>query len=307
MTATVGEVGVLGDGWRFERKLDGFRCLAWVDGTDARLRSRSGQSFDEALPELRAAISDQTIGRAILDGELVGYDAEGTSFQQLQRRIGRRPQPGAGAEVAVGFVAFDLLWFADHDLRPLDLDTRVSTLREVVTPGGLVALSEPLEGDGPALLADACARGWEGLVAKRRGSTYVGRRSGDWRKIKCTRSQEVVVGGWTDPQGSRDGLGALLVGVHDAAGLRYAGRVGTGFDAEALRALPPVLASLERVTSPFVDAVRERGAHWIEPQIVIQVDFREWSDAGRLRNPSFRGLRDDKQASEVIREGQPPW
>lgn len=311
MTATVAERRgsapdrTLGEGWTFERKLDGYRCLAWIDGPagggGVALRSRTGQSYDAALPELRASLRDQVLGRAILDGELVAYDGDRTSFQRLQRRIGVRPSPGAEL-VEVRFVAFDLLWFDAHDLRPLDLASRIATLRQVVAPGGLVELAAPLQGDPVDLLARACADGWEGLMAKRLGSTYQPRRSKDWRKLKCTASQEVVVGGWTEPSGSRTGLGALLVGVHDETGLRYAGKVGTGFDAEALRTLPRLLTEIERPTSPFVDPVKERTAHWVEPQLVAAVEFGEWSEGGRLRHPSFQGLRTDKVPAEVVRE-----
>ena len=139
-------------------------------------------------------------------------------------------------------------------------------------------------------------------MAKRLGSTYQARRSKDWRKLKCTASQEVVVGGWTEPSGSRTGLGALLVGVHDETGLRYAGKVGTGFDTEALRTLPKALTAIERPTSPFVDVVKERTAHWVEPRLVAAVEFGEWSEAGRLRHPSFGGLRTDKAPADVVRE-----
>lgn len=311
MTATVAErrgaapERALGEGWTFERKLDGYRCLAWVEGPaggdDVALRSRTGQSYDAALPELRASLRSQVLGRAILDGELVAYDGDRTSFQRLQRRIGVRPTSGAEL-VEVRFVAFDLLWFDAHDLRPLDLGSRTEMLRQVVEPGGLVELTEALEGDPAELLAHACAAGWEGLMAKRIGSTYQPRRSRDWRKLKCTASQEVVVGGWTEPSGSRTGLGALLVGVHDGSGLRYAGKVGTGFDTEALRTLPRLLADLERPTSPFVDPVKERTAHWIDPQLVAAVEFGEWSEGGRLRHPSFQGLRTDKDPRQVVRE-----
>ncbi|HRW39853.1 MAG: non-homologous end-joining DNA ligase [Acidimicrobiales bacterium] len=295
----------LGEGWAFERKLDGYRCLAWVDGPSGgdgvALRSRTGQSFDAALVELRASLRDQVLGRAILDGELVAYEGDRTSFQRLQRRIGVRPLPGAEL-VEVRLVAFDLLWFDDHDLRPLDLASRTEALRQVVRPGGLVEVAEPLHGDPAELLARACAAGWEGLVAKRLGSSYQPRRSRDWRKLKCTASQEVVVGGWTEPSGSRTGLGALLVGVHDETGLRYAGKVGTGFDTDDLRTLPRALTAIERSSSPFVDRVKERTAHWVEPQLVAAVEFGEWSEGGRLRHPSFQGLRVDKDPADVVRE-----
>jgi bifunctional non-homologous end joining protein LigD len=316
MTATTTDRRGFDDGWTLERKLDGFRCLAWVDGEaggdGVRLRSRAGQSYDVELPELRASLRQQVLGRAILDGELVAMDGDRTSFQLLQQRIGGwrtalgpRTAAAAGERPEVRFVAFDLLWFDAHDLRPLDLASRLATLRQVVAPGGLVDVSQPLDGEASELLASACAAGWEGLVAKRLASTYQAKRSRDWCKLKCTASQEVVIGGWTEPSGSRTGLGALLVGVHDERGLRYAGKVGSGFDHDALRALPRLLGELEQPTSPFVDPVRERGAHWTHPQLVAQVTFGEWSDGGRLRHPRFDGLRADKDPASVVRESPP--
>jgi bifunctional non-homologous end joining protein LigD len=306
MTATTTDRRAFGEGWTFERKLDGYRCLAWVDGDGVALRSRTGQSFDAALGELRTSLREQVLGRAILDGELVAMDGDRTSFHRLQRRIGVRPSAHAGPLAEVRFVAFDLLWFDQHDLRPLDLASRRAALDEVLAPGGLVDRSVPLEGDGPSLFDAACAAGWEGLIAKRLGSRYLAKRSRDWCKLKCTASQEVVIGGWTEPSGSRTGLGALLVGVHDERGLRYAGKVGTGFDADALRTLPAALGAIERPTSPFVDPVKERTAHWVAPQLVAQVSFVEWSDAGRLRHPSFGGLRTDKDPVSVVREVPAP-
>jgi bifunctional non-homologous end joining protein LigD len=308
MTATTTDRRSFDDGWVLERKLDGFRCLAWVDGDaggdGVHLRSRTGMSYDALLPEVRSALRSQVVGRAILDGELVAMEGDRTSFQRLQQRIGGwrgGPKPGDG-DVEVRFVAFDLLWFDAHDLRPLDLAARTATLRDIVRPEGLIEVAEPLVGSAEELFARACASGWEGLMAKRLGSTYQPKRSKDWCKLKCTASQQVVVGGWTEPSGSRTGVGALLVGVHDDRGLRYAGKVGSGFDHEALRTLPRVLGERERPTSPFVDVVRERGAHWIEPVLVAQVTFSEWSDGGRLRHPRFDGLRTDEDPASVVRE-----
>ena len=158
-------------------------------------------------------------------------------------------------------------------------------------------------GDGAALLADACAQGWEGLIAKRADAAYAGGRSRDWLKLKCVRDQEFVVGGWTDPGGARHGLGALLVGYHDTTGdLRYAGKVGTGFDEAALTMLHGRLADLHTATSPFVDAVREKGQHWVRPDLVAAVGFSEWTGDGRLRHPRYQGLREDKDPRQVVRE-----
>jgi bifunctional non-homologous end joining protein LigD len=163
-------------------------------------------------------------------------------------------------------------------------------------------LSEALPGDAEELLAAACARGWEGLIAKRRGSTYQPRRSKDWLKLKCVHAQEVVVGGFTEPKGSRTGLGALLVGVYDGDELRYAGKVGTGFDNATLHALYQDLSGRERSSSPFSGSVREPAVHWVEPTLVVEVGFGEWTASGHLRHPRYLGLRPDKDARDVVRE-----
>jgi ATP-dependent DNA ligase len=156
---------------------------------------------------------------------------------------------------------------------------------------------------GREYFEDACGRGWEGVIAKRAASRYRGGRSKDWLKFKCVRDQEFVVGGFTEPQGSRAGFGALLVGYHDGPGpLRYAGKVGTGYDERTLRALRARMDSLERDSSPFQDRVREKGAHWIEPELVVQVGFTEWTTDGMLRHPRYQGERTDKPAEDVVKE-----
>ena len=284
-----------GDDWVFERKLDGYRCLAWVDGDDVRLRSRNGLSFDDAYPEVARGLARRAHGRMVLDGEVVALVDGQTSFERLQQRAG-------DPEVEVHFVAFDLLWFDGNDVRPLPFDDRRAALGHVLEPGGPIVLSEALAGDAEQLLASACALGWEGLIAKRRGSSYQPRRSKDWLKLKCVRSQEVVVGGFTDPTGSRAGLGALLVGVYDGDDLRFAGKVGTGFDAATLAQLYGELQAIERSTSPFTPAPKVAGVHWVEPTIVVQVGFGEWTSSGHLRHPRHLGRRPDKDPRTVVRE-----
>lgn len=299
MAATTTERRTFGDDWVFERKLDGYRCLAWSDADGVRLRSRNGLSFDETFPEVATALAEHAAGPLLVDGEVVAVDDAGqTSFERLQQRLGDPTVP-------VRFVVFDLLWFAGHDIRSLPLDARQAALREVLEPGGPIVLSEGLPGDAEALLAEACRRGWEGLIAKRTGSSYQSRRSKDWLKLKCVRRQEAVVGGFTDPKGSRSGLGALLVGVYDGPDLRYAGKVGTGFDAATLTSLYRRLQPLEQPASPFADVVREPAVHWVAPELVVEVGFGEWTSSGRLRHPRYLGLRPDKDPVDVVREPSP--
>lgn len=295
MAATSTDRRVFGDEWAFERKLDGYRCLAWVDADGVRLRSRNGLSFDDTYPDVARALAARARGSLIVDGEVVAMVDGQTSFERLQQRL-------SDPTVPVQYVIFDVLWFDGNDLRPLPLEARQAALRDVIDVGGPLVVSEALPGDGEALLAAACALGWEGLIAKRRGSTYQPRRSKDWLKLKCVHAQEVVVGGFTEPKGSRTGLGALLVGVYDGDELRYSGKVGTGFDDATLHALYQELGAIERTSSPFADAVKEKAVHWVEPAMVVEVGFGEWTSSGHLRHPRYLGRRPDKDPRDVVRE-----
>jgi bifunctional non-homologous end joining protein LigD len=200
---------------------------------------------------------------------------------------------------------FDILWLDGHDVRRLPLRSRKRLLRGALEFHGPVRWTPYRNRDGEALYAHACSKGWEGVIAKRADSPYVSTRSRDWLKFKCEHGQELVVGGFTPPRGSRVEFGALLLGYYRDGQLRYAGKVGTGFDTAMLHSLGARLRELERADPPFADsaAIRERGVSWVEPQLVAQVAFTEWTDSGRLRHPRFLGLRDDKAAGEVVREG----
>jgi bifunctional non-homologous end joining protein LigD len=196
-----------------------------------------------------------------------------------------------------------LLYFDGQDLRNLPLFERKKMLREALEFKDPLRYTEYRDGDGVAFFEEACSHGWEGILAKNAASPYLSGRSREWLKIKCTREQEFVIGGYTDPQGERIGFGALLLGYYEAGKLRYAGRVGTGFDEATLRSLSKKLASLETTTSPFADDVRPRtGVHWTKPKLVAQVAFSEWTQDGKLRHPRFLGLRTDKRPEEVVRE-----
>jgi bifunctional non-homologous end joining protein LigD len=243
---------------------------------------------------VRRALGHLPVASFVIDGEIVVFDGDRTSFQALQS--------GQGGAV---LVAFDLLHLLGRDTTGLPIEERTELLRRTLdlSPDPLLRVSEPLAGDVDDLMREACARGWEGLMAKRLGSLYRSGRGPAWRKLKCTTRQELVVAGWTEPTGTRTGFGALLVGYYDEAGaLRSAGRVGTGFDERTLRDLYRRLLDTEVAVSPFVDLVREKGAHWVRPELVAEVAFSEWTRDGRLRHPSFIALRDDKAPSEVRRE-----
>lgn len=303
MAATLTDSPFTDDAWIFERKLDGVRVLAVRDGGDPVLWSRNHKPMDAAYPELVEAFARHGPDRFVADGEIVAFDGATTSFSRLQRRIHLTdPARARRTGIAVFCYLFDLPNLDGTDLRRLPLRTRKQVLRDAFTFTAPLRFSAHRNRDGEAYLAEACARGWEGLIAKRADAPYVSRRSRDWLKLKCSRRQELVVGGFTEPRGSRIGFGALLVGYHDERGLRYAGKVGTGYDTATLRSLRERLDALAVDDSPFVDRVRETSARWVRPLLVAEVAFTEWTGDGRLRHPRFLGLRTDKAADDVVRE-----
>jgi DNA ligase D-like protein (predicted ligase) len=284
-------------GWIFERKLDGVRCLAHREGGGAvQLLSRTGRSMNEDYPELVRALEAEPCQDFVIDGEVVAFDRRGvTSFQRLQRRRHER--------VPVFLCVFDLLRLDGRDLRDLPLRERKAELRRALRFEGPVRFTPHRNERGEEMFEEACRRGLEGVIAKRADSPYRATRSSDWRKLKCHAEQELVIGGYTAPQGSRTDFGALLVGYWDDGRLRYAGKVGTGFDHETLRELGKRLRELERPDPPFADVDPvPRGTHWVEPELVGQIAFTEWTRDGRLRHPRFLGLRTDKPARDVVRE-----
>jgi bifunctional non-homologous end joining protein LigD len=292
--------------WIFERKLDGERCLAFADSGGVRLLSRSQRDITRTFPEIAAALAAQHHGDVIVDGEIVAFDGAQTRFGRLQQRLGvASPGDQLLRDFPVYYYVFDVLYADGRDTRPLPLTERKQVLAEAVTFRDPLRFTRDRKRDGEAFFQQACADGWEGLVAKRAAAPYTGTRSRDWLKFKCENAQEFVIGGYTDPQRTRVGFGALLLGYYDKADrLVYAGKVGTGFDNQTLRALHATLAGLEQDHSPFSGGPRvpQRGAHWVTPQLVGEVGFSEWTDAGELRDPRFQGMRDDKDPRDVVRE-----
>jgi bifunctional non-homologous end joining protein LigD len=290
--------------WIFERKLDGVRCLAARDGRALRLLSRTGKEMSRSYPELAEALEREAVDDFVVDGEIVAFRGSVTSFSRLQRRMQLSdPDAARRTGVAVYLYLFDVLHLDGYDTTAVPLRSRKGLLRRALGFGGPVRYLSHRNRDGEALFEDACRRGLEGLIAKRADSTYVHGRSREWLKFKCAHEQELVIGGFTAPQGSRTEFGALLVGYFEDGRLRYAGKVGTGFDRRTLEQLGKRLRSLERESSPFVDVHPiPRGTSWVEPQLVAQIGFGEWTRDGRLRHPRYLGLRDDKPAREVVRE-----
>ena len=279
-----------GPEWVFERKLDGIRCLAVKDGGRTRLYSRNELSLNDRYPAIADALDADPADGFVIDGEAVAF-------------VGGRDRFGGGEGSELFYYVFDVLVADGRDVRKLPLEERRQVLEGVLRWSHPLRTTEQMTGDGAALLAEACGDGWEGLIAKRLGTPYVSTRSRDWLKLKCTRAQELVIGGFTAPRGSRTDLGALLVGHFDGDRLRYAGKVGTGFTHATLRELAGKLAPLVRDTSPFeAEKGIPRAATWVEPELVAQIAFMEWTPDGRLRHPSFLGLRIDKAAREVVRE-----
>jgi len=292
-------------GWLFEPKLDGERCLVVRRSRDLHLYSRNRKRLDEKYPEVMAACAAQTARTYIADGELVTFENGVTSFAVLQQRMHvARPSAELLRRVPVWLYLFDLLYLGEYDTQQVPLRYRKAVLRDALDFGAALRFTEHREREGEAYYREACARRWEGIIAKNGDSAYVSCRTRDWLKFKCVNEQEFVIGGFTDPKGDRLGFGALLVGYYRGGKLVYAGKVGTGFDTATLQQLSRRLAQLEIDHSPFVpDGVPRRHVHWVKPRLVAQIRFTEWTADGRLRHPRFRGQRDDTRPTEVVREG----
>ena len=306
MLATLTDERFSREGWLFEPKWDGERCLVFRQGRELNLFSRNRIRLNEKYPELTAALQRQQIASFIADGEIVTFKDGITSFAKLQQRMQvLHPSADLLRAVPVWLYLFDLLYLNRYDIRRVPLRHRKELLRNTFDFKDSLRFTEHREREGEAYYRQACRRGWEGVIAKDGNSEYVSRRTRDWLKFKCAQEQEFVVGGYTEPQGNRIGFGALLLGYCRNHKLVYAGKVGTGFDSDTLRRLGRKLAELETSIRPFEDdAVPRAGVHWVRPKLVAQVAFTEWTREDRLRHPRFLGLRDDKRSAEVVREGQ---
>ena len=292
------------ENWIFEPKLDGERCLTFRNHKTARLFSRNKKTLNETYPELVAPLANLAVENYITDGEIVAFKGDVTSFSQLQRRMQvRDPDEARRVGVEVFYYLFDLLYLNGYDLRNVPLMQRKALLQEAFEFRDPLRYTQHRERGGEVYYRGACRKGLEGVIAKRADSIYVSRRSRDWLKIKCWEEQEFVIGGFTDPKGGRVGFGALLLGYYEGGRLRYAGKVGTGFDTGLLISLSKEMSALEIKHSPFAEEVKAgKGVHWVRPKLVAQVSFTQWTRDGRLRHPRFLGIRQDKDPREVVRE-----
>lgn len=293
-----------GPDWVHELKYDGYRMLCRVKDRTATLLTRNGHDWTAKLPHIAAAAAGLPAKTAWLDGEVVALLPNGRiSFQRLQNAF------DAQIDHELIYFVFDLLYLDGYDFRAsslLDRKRLLSVLVQDSHPSTLIRYSDHIAGRGEAAFAEACRRGMEGLIAKRAAASYVAGRNRNWVKVKCGRRQEFVIGGFTDPSGSRSAFGALLLGVYDEQGrLRYAGRTGTGFSDRSLKSLHARLKRLRQPNSPFMNlpgGSQAAGVHWVKPTLVAEVAFAEWTNDGRLRQASFQGLREDKDARSVLVE-----
>ncbi|MDO8439138.1 MAG: non-homologous end-joining DNA ligase, partial [Telluria sp.] len=280
------------ENWIFEIKFDGYRLLARVEGKDVKLFTRNGHDWTRKLPTLHKAMLKAKLPDGWYDGEIVVHDEHGKpSFGLLQMAL------DGSDTAAIVYFLFDAPYLDGQDIRAEPLETRRAMLGEVLARHGseVVRFSEEFGSDPDELVIAACKMGLEGVIGKRRDSRYVSRRSPDWIKLKCGQRQEFVIAGYTDPQGSRAGIGALLLGAHDDNGvLQYAGNVGTGFNESTLRDLKKKLDALATDESPFPPkTVAGRKHHWVKPKLICEVSFAEWTSAGSVRHAVFQGLRED--------------
>jgi DNA ligase D-like protein (predicted ligase) len=304
MLATLSHEHFSDQDWVYERKLDGERCLAVCDSDGVRLLSRNRKDLGDTYPEVEEALAGAADRAMLLDGEVVAFSGGVTRFQRLQERMQVKDREEARqSPVAVYYYIFDLVHLEGYDLSGLPLRARKGLLRRALDYADPLRYTAHRNAEGERFLEEACEKGWEGIIAKRADSRYRHSRTRDWLKFKCVSRQELVIGGFTEPEGSRIGFGALLMGYYRGDDLCYAGKVGTGYDEDTLRRLHQRLQGLERQSPPFDRGeLPTQGVHWVSPQLVAEVGFTEWTRAGKLRHPRYLGLRRDKDPKSVVRE-----
>lgn len=290
--------------WIFEKKLDGVRCLAYSDGKNIKLLTRNKNEVNEEYPEIAQALQNLSNQSFIVDGEIVVGQGKKGSFSKMQNRIGvKKPSEELQKKYPLNYYLFDILFFGDEDLTDQPLIERKNILKSL-SFSGKVRYTPHRNKEGKSFLDKMRKSHFEGAIAKERSSKYLSTRTKKWLKLKLQNRQELIVGGFTDPQGERKGFGALLVGFYDRGKLVYAGKVGTGYSAQELEDLHQKLSKIERKTSPFQKNSPDDDSciHWVTPKLVAEIEFTEWTTENKLRHPSYIGIREDKEPEKVIKE-----
>lgn len=306
MLATLTHDHFSDDDWIYERKLDGERVISYIGPNgDIRLMSRNKKKLNLSYPEIEEALSERAPNGCVLDGEVVAFNSDHVSdFQMLQPRMQASSREESRKKgVKVFYYVFDAPYLAGHLIDECPLRERKKALKAAVEWGDALTFTPHRNADGLEYYREACRKGWEGVIAKDASSNYFHSRSKKWLKFKCVHQQELVIGGYTDPGGDRIGFGALLLGYYREEKLIYAGKVGTGFDDDTLKRLHERMKKLKRSDPPFDEGDPETdGANFIDPKLVCEVEFTEWTNGGKLRHPAFKGLRRDKKAKDVVKE-----
>ena len=307
MLATLSHEAFDDPDWMYERKLDGQRVLIYKQDNQLKLYSRNQKLLNDTFPELEKPLQTFSEQSFVADGEIVTFEGKVSSFARLQNRLQIKDRQKAlelSENISVYLYLFDLIYYDQYLLTALPLRSRKKLLKSLMDDEDYIRYTPHHNEKGKNYYQQACEKGWEGVIAKDAGAHYVHSRSKKWLKFKCAASQELVIGGFTEPQGSRIGFGALHVGFYQDRKLRYAGKVGTGYDDAFLKEWREKLDKLEQEESPFVDFGNEPSEthHWVKPELVAEIGFNEWTSDHKLRHPRFLGMRFDKDPEEVVKE-----
>jgi DNA ligase D-like protein (predicted ligase) len=293
--------------WIYERKWDGERALVYKKSGDVKIYSRNKKELNNTYPELEEAFEKLKQDNFIADGEICSFEGDKSSFSRLQGRMQiKNREEAKKSKIKVFFYFLDLLYLDGYEITGLALRDRKNILQDAFKFKDPLRFTPHRNEKGKKYHKEACEKGWEGIIAKDASAAYTHGRSKKWLKFKCVNQQEFVIGGYTEPEGQRKGFGALLIGYYEREKLKYAGKVGTGYNDKLLESLSDKMKKIESDENPFRDSAKDiklKNVHWIRPELVGEVAFTEWTNDGRLRHPAFKGLRDDKKPEKVVREG----
>ena len=292
--------------WIYERKLDGERCLINKKGKTIKIFTRNKKEISKTYPEVVKAINKQKTKNFIIDGEMVAFDGNVTIFSKLQNRMHLKDKKEIKENsTKVYYYLFDIIFYDKYDLTNMQLIDRKKVLKNLFDYRDPLRLTPYKKENGKKYHTEACKKGWEGIIAKKMNSEYSKGRSSNWLKLKCTHQQEFVIGGYTDPQGERISFGALLIGYYKKGNLKYAGKVGTGYDDETLKLLYEKLSKIE-IDKPAFNTneknLPSKKVHWVKPDLIAEIGFTEWTNDNKLRHPRYLGLRRDKKSKDVKKE-----